>query len=83
MGPTGAEAQVCHIEEEQLCFGLFRVRANCLMRIFIEWMAIYTPAMLKFFDCAITTTQMDACPNINMAYQYRQIMHKKLSPKGE
>ena len=23
-GPTGAEAQVCHIEEEQLCFGLFQ-----------------------------------------------------------
>ncbi|CAL6012535.1 Conserved_hypothetical protein [Hexamita inflata] len=82
-GPTGAEAQVCHIEEEQLCFGLFKVRANNLMKILIEWMTIYTPSMLKFFDCSITTTAMDANPDLGPHYIYRAKMEEQQSAKNK
>lgn len=51
------------------------------MRIFIEWMAIFTPAMLKFFDCSITTTQIDVSPDISDAYLYRVEMDQQLSDK--
>lgn len=70
-GPTGAEAQVCHIEEEQLCFGLFQQRANCLMKILIEWMAIYEPSLLKYFDCALSTTVMTVGLDTSRHYMYR------------
>eukprot|EP00702_Spironucleus_salmonicida_P002104 EST43395.1 hypothetical protein SS50377_17079 [Spironucleus salmonicida] len=51
--PTGAEARVCHIEEEQLCFGLFNLRTNQVLKLLVAWMCVYTPSLIKFLRLAL------------------------------
>lgn len=41
------------------------------MKILIEWMAVYTPAMLKFFDCAVSSSAIEGTPEIESNYVYR------------
>lgn len=41
------------------------------MKVLVAWMATYMPAILKYFDCALTTTQMDAAADIYRMYYYR------------
>lgn len=44
-------------------------------------MAIYTPSLLKFFDCSVGTTVMDACPDLYHALIYRNKKETELNSK--
>lgn len=56
MNITGQEMSVYHIEEEQVQFGTLKVRANAVLRILVEWLLVYEPALIKFFDVALSMT---------------------------
>ncbi|KAE8302832.1 hypothetical protein GL50803_0016963 [Giardia duodenalis] len=63
MATTGQEASMHHIEEEQICFGMLRVYINALLRILIEWIAIYAPSLLCYYDVSLSATAASAPPD--------------------
>lgn len=63
MATTGQEASMHHIEEEQICFGMLRVYINALLRVLIEWIAIYAPSLLAYYDVSLSSTAASSPPD--------------------
>ncbi|TNJ28263.1 hypothetical protein GMRT_14469 [Giardia muris] len=64
---TGQEASLHNLEEEQVSFGVLRLRIHQLMRILLEWIAIYAVELLPYFDRAGTITFGEEDPEFQMA----------------
>lgn len=64
---TGQEASLHNLEEEQVSFGVLRLRIHQLMRILLEWIAIYAVSLLPYFDRAGTITLGEEEPEFQTA----------------